>query len=423
MYNKWKGHIDETFGFTAFRTAPLTSASAMDVKIANADLASRMMAWTVFGLPNERERKPTDWDKQTYSGNNGIYSSGYRVMAAYPTEAIAQAVKENEAERLKGEKPETHKPEHKSYAERVWKGWILPSSDSDLWLTMGSVAYSDALHAGNNWPSRLDAYRAEYRSATLDRDVPLTALKSDPASREWASVASHKGALVFDELRKKMGDDKFFEFMTEWYSSNTTKTVTTASFIEAADRANGKSLKGFFKTWLDGTGLPDAPEGPVFMASDISSRLGTALIVYGTTTDATANRYAAEALQRRWNDRYESEVPIRKDFEVTEAELATHDVVFIGRPETNSALHAWQSALNLKWEQGVFTAGGTEYASEYDALALAARNPKNDKRMVLVLAGNSALETVRAFAMRLADAEYQVFDAGKSVHEGFTSPK
>ena len=156
------------------------------------------------------------------------------------------------------------------------------------------------------------------------------------------------------------------------------------------------------------------------------SRLGTALIVYGTTTDAAANRYAAETLQRRWNDRYESLVPIRKDFEVTEAELASHDVVFVGRPETNSALHAWQTALHLDWEQTVFTAGGKEYASEYDALAWAARNPANAKRMVLVLAGNSALETVRnaSSAGWFAAAEYQVFDAGKTAQEGFSnSPK
>jgi hypothetical protein len=160
------------------------------------------------------------------------------------------------------------------------------------------------------------------------------------------------------------------------------------------------------------------------MASDIMSRLGTALIVYGTTTDAAANRYAAETLQRHWNDRYESQVPIRKDFEVTEAELASHDVVFVGRPETNSALHAWQSALNLAWDQTVFSAGGKEYGSEYDALALAARNPKNGKRMVLVLAGNSALETVRnASSSRLAEAEYQVFDSGKTTQEGFIAQK
>ena len=221
-----------------------------------------------------------------------------------------------------------------------------------------------------------------------------------------------------------MGDDKFFDFMKQWYAANTTRTVSAAAFIADASRAAGRPLMDFFKTWLENPGLPGEPAGgPVFLASDIMSRLGTALIVYGTTTDASANRFAAETLQHRWNERYESLVPIRKDFEVTEAELASHDIVFVGRPETNSALRAWQDALNLNYEQSVFTAGGTTYASEYDALALAARNPQNAKRLVLVLAGNSALETVRLSSNGLAGAEYQVFDAGKSVREGFTGQR
>ena len=416
MYNKWKGRIDETFGFTAFRTPPLTSASAMDVKIATSDMASRLMAWTVFGLPNERERKPTDWDKQVYAGNQGIHSSGYRMISANPTEALSQAIRENEAARLQSTPKAKEKTEKQSYTDRLWKGWILPSNDSDLWLTMGSVAYADALRSSTN----LEAYRAQYRLASIDGDPSLGTLRSDPASREWASIASHKGALAFDGLRKEMGDDKFFDFMKQWYAANTTRKVSAAAFMADAAKAAGHPLTDFFRKWLDGPGLPGDPaNAPVFLASDIMSRLGTALIVYGTTTDATANRFAAETLQRRWNERYESLVPVRKDFEVNEAELASHDVVFVGRPETNSALRLWQSALNLNYEQGVFEAGGDSYASEYNALAQSARNPKNAKRMVLVLAGNSALETVRLSSNWLAESEYQVFDSGKSTHEGF----
>ena len=418
IYNQWKGRIDETFGFTAFRTPPLTSASAMDVKIATSDMASKLMAWTVFGLPNERERKPSEWDKKVYAENNGLHSSGYRVMSATPTEALARAIQDNEAERLRTAPVEPAKKQEKpDYTERLWKGWILPTTDFELWLVRGSVGYYDALVDGRN----VEVLRAQYRLATLDNDPPLSAIRTDPASREWATITRNKGALVFDALRHELGDDKFFDFMKQWYAANTTKKVTTGAFIADASRAAGHSLAEFFKKWLESPGLPDsAATGPVFLASDIMSRLGNALIVYGTTTDAAANRYAAETLQRRWNERYESLVPIHKDFEVTEAELASRDVVFVGRPETNAALRAWQSALKLDYTQSVFSAGGATYGSEYDALAMAARNPQNAQKMVLVLAGNSALETVRLASNGLAEAEYQVFDAGKPAAEGFS---
>ena len=418
IYREWKGRIDETFGFTAFRTPPLNSASAMDVKLATSEMASRLMAWTVFGLPNERERMPTDWDKQVFAGNNGLHSSGYRVMSAEPTLELAQAVRENEMARV-AKTPiavQSRTADSPSYADRLWKGWILPATDADLWVTRGSVAYYDALIDGKN----MEVLRALYRSASIDNDPPLSALRVDPASRDWVAISRNKGALVFDALRQEMGDDKFFDFMKQWYAANTTKAVTSEAFVADASRAAGRPLTAFFRKWLELPGLPISGNGPVFLASDIMTRLGTAMIVYGTTTDAAANRYAAETLQRRWNDRFESQVPIRKDFEVTEAELAAHDVVFVGRPETNGALRAWQSALQLTYEQSVFTAGGLTHSSEYEALALAARNPQNTKRMVLVLAGNSALETVRLASNGLAEAEFQVFDSGKSVVEGFT---
>ena len=42
LYRRYRGQIDEQFGFLAFRTAPLVSASTMDAKIATADMASRL---------------------------------------------------------------------------------------------------------------------------------------------------------------------------------------------------------------------------------------------------------------------------------------------------------------------------------------------------------------------------------------------
>ncbi len=41
LYAKYKGRIDEQFGFLAFRSAPLVSAATMDAKIATADMASQ----------------------------------------------------------------------------------------------------------------------------------------------------------------------------------------------------------------------------------------------------------------------------------------------------------------------------------------------------------------------------------------------
>lgn len=158
------------------------------------------------------------------------------------------------------------------------------------------------------------------------------------------------------------------------------------------------------------------------MASDIGHRLSSAVLVYGTVREAGANRYAAECLQREFLDRYESQVSIHKDFEATEDVLRDHDVVFVGRPEVNSALAAWSARLGLAFAGASFRIGGGVFASEREALLLAGQTPLDPRRMVLVVAGNDALRTVK-LALAIPDqsgsAPYSVFDDGREITSGF----
>ena len=103
--------------------------------------------------------------------------------------------------------------------------------------------------------------------------------------------------------------------------------------------------------------------------------LPTAIIVYGTLRDAGANRYAAEQWQHNFLNDYESQVPIYKDFAVSDDLLRDHDVVFVGRPESNSALASWSAKLGLDYQGAAFKINNEVHASEREALILAAENP------------------------------------------------
>ncbi len=106
-------------------------------------------------------------------------------------------------------------------------------------------------------------------------------------------------------------------------------------------------------------------------------------------------------------------MPIRKDFEVTEEELRTHDVIFVGRPETNSALAALEGKIGLDSYGGLFRIAGQDHASETEGLVFAAANPLDHRHMVLGLAGNSALETVLLTKAAFGRTQYSIFDSGK----------
>ncbi|HVP00657.1 MAG TPA: C45 family autoproteolytic acyltransferase/hydrolase [Bryobacteraceae bacterium] len=423
MYRQYKGRMDEGFAALAFRTAPLVSSTTMDAKITNSDMANRMMTWALFGKPNQREWVPSAWQKEQYSGNDGLYSSGYRLFEGHPADAIkmlldgapkASAITAQTANAEEGGGRGGRRGRATSSNDKLWKGWILPASDADVWLTAGAAAYHSVAGA-KDADKQIEAFRAQYREAALEGEQPLSKLSSSTTSANWHTLAEAKGVLLLDALRRAMGDDAFYALMKDFFDKGTTKTVHAADFVAAA----GAAQQPLFAKWLDGTGLPEAGEGAIYVAGDLHRKLASTIIVYGTVTEAGANRYAAEQWQKQFLDQFESAVRIYKDFEVTERELSDHDVLFVGRPETNSALAAWTKPLELNYDGVVFQLAGKDHSSENDALVLSAANPMNRKHMVLIAAGNSPLGTVLLTHGGFGRTQYQLYDAGRPGESGF----
>jgi hypothetical protein len=395
LYRKYRGQIDEQFGFLAFRTAPLVSASTMDAKVLTSDMASHLMVWAAIGKPNQREWLPQKWDS---SKDDGLYPSGYYLFQQDPSDSLRAALQENEKARLAA-LTDSSKPSDPAVADppsiegRLWKGWVLPAADADMWFVAGSAAYKRMLQS-KDVEEALDAQRATWRGLELVPDTPANHFQRERA----------KGVLFLDSLRSKMGDDAFLKLMSDYFAANTTKTVTAQSFL---DRANAK---------ID---VIDPPDGPAYLTRDIWGKLASSVIVYGTVRDAGSNRYAAEQMQTRFLNQYESQVPIYKDFEVNDELLRHHDVVFVGRPESNSALARWAEKLGLNYHGAAFKINGKMHASEREGLILAAQNPLDATRMVLVVAGNDALSTVKAQKADLSADEYVIFRDGDQPLKGF----
>jgi hypothetical protein len=392
LYQTHRGQINEQFGFLAFRTAPLVSASTMDAKVATSDMANHMMVWAEFGKPNQREWVPTG---SGYGKNDGLYPSGYVLFRAEESESLRTAIQENEKVRLAAKAKTEEKPppaKAASLKDRLWKGWVLPASDADTWFVEGAAGYYRVLESDDVEKS-LKATRATYRGLKLGPENAMTRVQLERA----------KGVLFLDSLRRKMGYDAFLKLMAEYLAANTTKTVTAQSFLDKA----GVRFE-----------FPEPADGPAYLTSDITRRLGSAVIVYGTVREAGANRYAAEQMQTRFLDWYESQVPIYKDFEVSDDLLRHRDVVLVGRPEGNSALAVWAEKLGLSYQGAGFKIDGDVHASEREALVYAAKNPLDASHMVITVAGNDALRTVKASRLE-APAEYVLLDDGNPPRNGF----
>ena len=225
LYHKYYGQIDEQFGFLAFRTAPLVSSVTMDAKVVTSGMASRLMVWAAMGRPNQREWLPKKWD---YAKDDGLYPSGYYLFQGEPSESLRASIELNEKARLTAS---VTSPKHAatlvsdppSYADRLWSGWVLPASDADMWFVAGSASYRTVLES-KNVDEALNAQHATWRRLELVPDAPANHFRREQT----------KGVLFLDSLRLQMGDDAFFKLMNDYFTANTTKTVTAQSFLDRA---------------------------------------------------------------------------------------------------------------------------------------------------------------------------------------------
>ncbi len=388
LYEKNAGKIDEQFGFKAFDHAPLVAASTMDAKIATADMANHFMMWAEFGRPNESIAPPR-------KENHGLFPGGYVVISGEPSEALRSAIAANEKARLSGnavsstdQKATAQPVSFRDRTDELWKGWLLPESEDDVWFVAGSVEYEWLLRGSDDVSRAVEREKIRYRGLALGNDNANTRFEK----------AQTAGVLFLDSLRVKMGDSAFLKLMNTYYAEHTTQTVSARSFLAAAGATYQK---------------PDLGDGPAYLPPDIRSRLATAVIVYGTIHEAGTNRYTAEQLQASYRERLQREVPILKDFEASESLLSGRDVILVGRPETNSALDKWSRQIGLSNPGEMFTVDGKTYASERNGLVFAAKNPKDERHMVLVYAGNSPLETARSIEAAANDGVFNVLEDGK----------
>jgi hypothetical protein len=87
---------------------------------------------------------------------------------------------------------------------------------------------------------------------------------------------------------------------------------------------------------------------------------------------------------------------VLSDREATDADLKTHRVILIGRPDCNALVERFKVELPVTFGPRSFVVRHTAYAHAGSAVLTAAANPLNRKYALTVAAGLSAEATLQA---------------------------
>lgn len=139
--------------------------------------------------------------------------------------------------------------------------------------------------------------------------------------------------------------------------------------------------------------------------TEFKNDLEHTLIVIGTQGDVAANVEAAEACQRAMRTRrFNVMLPMKRDRDLSESDLATNHLILIGRPATNSICERVRSSLPVSFGPDSFLARGSTRAHPDSAVIAVGVSPFHPKFTILAIAGNSAYSTYQR-AAEIANVE------------------
>ncbi|MDN5894804.1 MAG: M1 family metallopeptidase [Nocardioides sp.] len=149
--------------------------------------------------------------------------------------------------------PETvvHEMAHHWYGDTV-----SPSDWSDVWMNEGMAMYLQGAFAAQQSHRTVDKVMEEY--AVVERSSRrIDGPPADYDPRTFGQNNIYYGpALMWHELRKKIGDDRFWAMVKAWPSVHKDGNTDRKEYLAWIEKQTGEELTAFFDDWLLGKKTP-----------------------------------------------------------------------------------------------------------------------------------------------------------------------
>ena len=144
-----------------------------------------------------------------------------------------------------------------------WFGNAVTESDwNDVWLSEGFATYFTLLFVEHAYgrDEFVSGLRASRRTV-LDFDTKTPNYRVVHAnltdmSQVTSAMTYQKGSWVLHMLRQRMGDDRFWSGIRDYYARHRNGSASTNDFRLAMERASGLDLMPYFQQWLYRGGVP-----------------------------------------------------------------------------------------------------------------------------------------------------------------------
>ena len=151
-------------------------------------------------------------------------------------------------------------------AHQWWYSVVGNNAYKNGWLDEGLTEYTTALfyklnpdynikleEIMENALSAYNMFQQVYSQIFGVVDTTLTRTLSDYRTEpEYVYMAYVKSMLLFYELHKLLGDDRFYSSLKNYYNEHRFKNVTPNDLIDSFEKHSHRKLKSWFNSWIDG---------------------------------------------------------------------------------------------------------------------------------------------------------------------------
>ncbi|MCA9051591.1 MAG: hypothetical protein KDA89_22790, partial [Planctomycetaceae bacterium] len=100
-------------------------------------------------------------------------------------------------------------------------------------------------------------------------------------------------------------------------------------------------------------------------------------------------QFTLKRFQNEFDKWMRATVPAVSDAELTDSQIAEHNLILFGDPRSNAVLKRILPELPITWEDGVITVSDRRYAMDDHGLSMIFPNPLNRRRYVVINSGHT----------------------------------
>lgn len=143
-------------------------------------------------------------------------------------------------------------------AHQWWYGVVGNNQIRESWLDEGLTEYSTILYIERYYGKATaeEVYRLVIEgefNKFLKTNSDISFAKTLADFKEWkeyTNIAYNKGAMVFHNLRRLIGEEEFKKVLQTFYETYKYKIATTQNLIDVVDNVTGRDTGGFFQEWF-----------------------------------------------------------------------------------------------------------------------------------------------------------------------------